>query len=121
MTNEASGPRGIMLTIDHRGGINLQILGQVNEAELLGLGAYISSLLPAANMEKLRIAQLQVVNTVNTIEQALNEFLKGEPIKFERGQNLSLSERTEGPLCMKDSSLASSPSLDSGSSSETSL
>jgi len=91
--------RGVMLTIDSKGRVEHRILGSLNEAEFMGLGSYLDSLLTKEGFMTLVRGQNALVKSIGDMTETLGKVL--EP-------------------CQEESSSESCPSLPSGQSTESS-
>ena len=108
MTDQAQKQtKGIIATITDNGMIDIQAIGTLNEAEFLGIGAYLSDVLLKDSIRALHKGQ-------GTISKSLD--------KVCTGLELVATSMTESELlpCGKDSSSEQLPLWDSGSSSESS-
>lgn len=88
--------RGILVLIDDQGHIRHQVMGQLNDAEILGLGHYLIDI-PAA-VRQIRTGEL-VSNSMQVLASTIERVLRG-----------SEEEKEE---CLQESSLDSSRSSDS--------
>ena len=96
--------RGIILTITESGQVASQIMGELNEAEFLGLGTYLSNVLMKDGIMALSRTQMAEIDALQKLIQALEE-MRGEK---------------ESESCGTESCSDCSPSSDSGQSSENS-
>lgn len=97
------GVKGILLSITESGRVTSQVMGTLNEAEFLGLGAYLSNVLMKDGILTLSRNQIAEMEALDKIAQALEMMMTGE---------------REEEICGKESCSDCSPSEDSGQSSE---
>ena len=91
--------KGILATIDNVGQIQIQPLGELNQAEFLGIGVYIiNSMQTDLGLQLLQNHKLLYAGMKKILEDNLKD--------------------KESEQCSKESSSGSSPSLDSGQSTE---
>ena len=102
--NPKSDIKGIMLTIEENGRVKNQIMGQLNEAEFLGLGTYLTNVLMKDGI--LALSQNQI---------ATAESLQRVMATLEVMQEVKAEEEEE---CGKELCSGSCHSQDSGPSSE---
>lgn len=105
LQSSQSEMRGIILTIEESGRIKSQMMGNLSEAEFLGLGVYLTNVLMKDGI--LALSKNQVV-TVETLQQLISkvEEMKEAPKEEEQ--------------CGKESCLDCLHSEDSSQSSESS-
>ncbi len=101
MEDQQTEHRGLIVTIDDKGMIKLQSLGSINNAEFLGIGAYITS-------TPLRDGISAVLR---------NQMLTGDSL---RGMTEILQQMNGEESCGKDSFSEQLPSSASGPSTENS-
>ncbi len=96
-------PKGINLTIKD-GRIHLEVIGDINEAEFLGFGAYITSVPIRNNLHALSGSQQKVAEVLHTMSQVIT----------------AADKQKEPQSCSKDCCSEYLPSEDSGLSTESS-
>ncbi len=101
-----SGVKGILLTITESGRISQQIMGNLNEAEFLGLGSYLSTVIIRDGIIALSNNQVSSLSALDQMTSAIELMQK------------NLVEGDES--CGKESCSDCSPSEDSSQSSENS-
>lgn len=102
--NEKKVTKGILLTISETGRCQSQIMGTLNEAEFLGLGAYLSNVLIKDGLVALSQNQMSEMEALNSLVDALKMMREGKEEEDKCGQE----------SCSGDChSQASGPSLES--------
>lgn len=98
------GGRGVLITITESGRIQSQMMGQLNEAEFLGIGAYLSNVLIKDGLVSLSRAQIDEMRALERIAEAMDMMRRDE---------------TKEESCGTELCSDSSPSQGSGQSSES--
>lgn len=104
--------KGIIVTINKEGAVEHQLLGPLNDAEILGLGTYIHGLDLSSKLARVYEVQIAIAQTSKVIADQVKKMLDPEEENEE--------ESKESEECGKDLSSDSSPPSDSGPSTENS-